>query len=337
MDNQTLGANIDIRSDEEKAKDFRFDEIVSTPASVVWTEKPQNEWRKFQIYNQDGSGSCVAQTARKLLGILHWLKTGKWIDHSASHIYQRRSNRPQGGMGGDNVFQIMKDGTTLEENAESDLLNDEQMDSIDVSSAEAEAGKIYSIKNYLTITPKDIEAVASIIQTTGKGVMVWFYWKYDEWLDVPIVKYPGLDLRASDTSRHSVCAVDFTLYNGEKALVIDESWDKTATALDGQRIITESFYKQRNWYAAYPMNFKYEETKHVFKKTLRFSKVFFVDPEVKELQNVLKKEGLFPTNVDSTGYFGAITLKSVKAFQTKHGLLADGIVGPKTNNVLNSL
>ena len=267
---------------------------------------------------------------------MYWLVSGKWVDLSASHIYKRRANKPQGGMGGNDVFQIMQKGTTENQYAPSDNMNDTQMDSVEVTPEEELIGKKYAIGNYLTVPVKDIDTIASIIQTTGKGVMVWFYWKYDEWLDVPEVKHTNLNLHAADTCRHSVCAVDFTLYNGEKALIIDDSWDKVATALDGQRVITESFFKERNFFAAYPMNFRYDQ-KHVFTKTLKFNPKFFVDEEVKALQDILKKQGLFPSNVDTTGYFGAITLKAVKQFQTKYNLKPDGIVGPKTNEVLNTL
>lgn len=336
MEDFKNGAMLDLRPDSEKELDYKFEEIVSSAATVNWVEKPKSDWRKFQIYNQDGSGSCVAQTGRKLLSIMYWLVSGKWVDLSASHIYKRRANKPQGGMGGNDVFQIMQKGTTENQYAPSDNMNDTQMDSVEVTPEEELIGKKYAIGNYLTVPVKDIDTIASIIQTTGKGVMVWFYWKYDEWLDVPEVKHTNLNLYAADTCRHSVCAVDFTLYNGEKALIIDDSWDKVATALDGQRVITESFFKERNFFAAYPMNFRYDQ-KHVFTKTLKFNPKFFVDEEVKALQDILKKQGLFPSNVDTTGYFGAITLKAVKQFQTKYNLKPDGIVGPKTNEVLNTL
>ena len=48
---------------------------------------------------------------------------------------------------------------------------------------------------------------------------------------------------------------------------------------------------------------------------------------VTQLQDLLYKDG-FDLEVD--GIFGPITLKRVKEFQKKHGLVVDGIVGPKT-------
>jgi|GEM_PF-5775413 len=66
----------------------------------------------------------------------------------------------------------------------------------------------------------------------------------------------------------------------------------------------------------------------------RLMKYGISSPDVFELQKLLAEEGLFfgPT----TGYFGPLTLASVKVFQSKYGLVPDGIVGPLTMAKLNS-
>ena len=59
---------------------------------------------------------------------------------------------------------------------------------------------------------------------------------------------------------------------------------------------------------------------------------------VKQLQDVLIRLNLIkdtPSNHD--GVYGAATQKIVKAFQTSHGLAADGKVGPKTWKALLGL
>ena len=50
--------------------------------------------------------------------------------------------------------------------------------------------------------------------------------------------------------------------------------------------------------------------------------------EVRTMQRKLKNWGYYTGAVD--GIFGAQTKKAVKYFQSKNGLTADGIVGPKT-------
>ncbi|MBV9300585.1 MAG: peptidoglycan-binding protein [Acidobacteriaceae bacterium] len=51
-------------------------------------------------------------------------------------------------------------------------------------------------------------------------------------------------------------------------------------------------------------------------------------PEVEELQRALAAAGFDPDTAD--GSFGPETRKAVIAFQTKRGLIVDGLVGPQT-------
>jgi hypothetical protein len=330
------GALMDERSEEEKAKDFKFEEIVTATAPVVWVEKPATSWRKFPIFNQDGSGSCVAQTMAKILGVMYWLKNNVYVHFSATHIYQRRANKPQGGMAGVDAFKIAQDGATLEVLTPSQDMSDEQMDGIKIEKYKEDVGKIFKLGNYIMGPVKDLETIASIIQETGKAVMVWYYFKHSEWTDVPEIKYPTLDLNGATTSRHSVTAVDFTLYNGKKCLIIEDSWGPNY-GKGGQRIITEDFHNARNWFVAHPMTFKFEETPVppvVLPKLTKDLQFGMTDAEVKILQDILKTKGLFPINI-SSNYFGTITLKAVKEYQSKNGLLVDGVVGPVTRSLLN--
>lgn len=347
------GAILDTRTEEAKLSDYKFEELVVAINPVNWIDKVQGAWRKFPIFNQDGSGSCVAQTLAKLLGILYYLKNQLYIHFSATHIYQRRANKPSSGMNGIDAFTIGKQGVTLEELVPSQSMNDGQMDGVQIPQYKKDVGSVFKIGNYLTVPIKDIDTIASIIQTTEKGVMVWFYFQGDEWTDVPEIKNPNLDLYASSTGRHSVTAVDFTMYAGEKALIIEDSWGKFA-GFNGQRVIRESFFKARNFFAAYPMTFQFEDQtqpqpapvnpkpKYNFTKVLTFE---MRDQDVKALQDILKYEGLFPSNVVSTGYYGSITAKAVLAFQRKYKVaseaeltsLAGRRVGIKTLAKLNEL
>lgn len=328
---QDPGALLDTRSEEEKAKDYKFGEIVSAVEPVNWVEKPQSAWRKFPIFDQDGSGSCVAQTLRKLYGVYLWLNTGVWVDISGSHIYQRRVNRPAGGMGGTDVFTIGQKGTTLNAFAPSDLMTDAQMDAVNVIPFMSKIGETFKLGSYIVVSPTDIDTIASIIQATGKAVMVWFYFKHDEWTNTPTVKYPTLDLRAQSTSRHSVSAVDYALVGGKKCLIIDDSWG-LAFAMNGQRVITEDFFKARNFFAAHFMNFAFENAPATDKPKYDGTTII-------SLQKCLQYEGLFPLNIDFTENFGPVTKTAVNKFQIKYGLSATGTgnVGPKTKAKLLEL
>ena len=340
------GAVLDTRPEEQKLKDYKFEELVTSINPVLWVEKKQPEWRHFPIFNQNGSGSCVAQTLAKLLGILYWLKNGVYVHFSATHIYQQRANKPQGGMNGVNAFDIAKNGVTLEDLVPSQNMTDPQMDGVVIPQYKKDVGAIFKIPNYVSVPIKDIDTIASIIQTTKKGVMVWFYFKNDEWTEHPVIKYPNLNLTAQDTARHSVAAVDFALVNGKKSLIIDDSWG-TSYGLAGERVIDEDFFKVRNWFAAYPLAFQFDEQaqpkpKFIFTKVLEFEQT---NSDIKMLQDILKYEGLFPSNVASTGYYGAVTATAVLKWQIKHSVasveelnsLAGRRVGNKTIEKLNEL
>lgn len=340
------GAVIDTRDAAARAKDYHLEEVVASVNPVNWVEKPRENWRKFPIFNQDGSGSCVAQTLAKLLGILYWIKNNVYVHFSATHIYQQRSNKPAGGMAGVEAFDIAKKGVTLEDLVQSQNMGDAQMDAIVIPQYKKDVGAVFKVPNYLVDPIKDIDTIASIIQTTGKAVMVWFYFENREWTERPVVLNPALDLYVPSTARHSVAAVDFTLYQGKKALIIEDSWG-SSYGLAGQRVIDEDFFKARHWFAAHPISFVFdgeqedpaEKPQHTFNIDLVFGTT---SAEVVALQDCLKYEGLFPQNADSTGYFGAITKTAVQKFQVKYGLTKPtdpgyGRCGPLTRGKLNAI
>lgn len=377
MPNETpfLGALIDDRPEEAKQKDIHFVELFTSAAPVNWVEKAEPQWRKFPDQDQDGSGSCVAQTIKKLALINLWLKENIFVPFSATHIYQRRSNKPGGGMIGVEAFDLWMKGITLEQFAPSEKLTDVQMDAYKIEQYEEDIGKVFSVAGHVGGTPKDFEFIASTIQATGKGVMVWFYFTSDEWSPlIPVVKNPNLDLYAASTARHSVAAVDFFLFNGKKYLLIEDSAHFGGIT---RRLISEEFFKARNWFVRYPMNFKFQDQTvpppsptpvppsipgnliHHFGQVLEFipldangnisnmAKHNAQRTDVIALQDILRYEGVFPQNVQSTGYYGSTTSKAVYNYQVKHNVAPlselnsivpkGGRVGQKTLASLNSI
>lgn len=334
------GANFDPRKQDDRNKDYLFNEVVYAPAPVIWEEK--KEWRHFSIFNQDGSGSCVAQTMAKLLGVMYFIENGYYVHFSATHIYQRRANKPEGGMSGVDAFEIARQGVTLEELVKSQNMNDQQMDGEKIAEYKNKVGEIFKIGGYVQVKIGDIETVASIIQQTGKAVMVWFYFNIDEWKKgVPTIN-GTVDKNGSATIRHSVTAVDFTLYEGKKALVVEDSWG-VDSGINGQRIITEEFYNERNFFAGYAMNFDFDRITNTEKPSYNFLydlQFGMTNNDIVKLQDILKYEGVFPVNIQSTGYFGAITKKAVQKLQDKYNIAKEtdpgyGRVGPRTRNLLN--
>jgi hypothetical protein len=358
------GAVIDERSEEAKGKDYFITETVSAFAPVDWVEKPRASWRKFRDQDQDGSGSCVAQTIKKLAGVQLWLEDGTYVEPSATTIYQYRSNKPQGGMIGVEAFDIWKDyGIGLEAFTPSQLMNDEQMDSVKIEKYKKDIAKVFSITGHIGIRAGAFEEVASVIQTTQKAVMVWFFFNNEEWSrEIPMVIDPNTNPYTA-WARHSVACVDFTLVDGKKYLVIEDSAHFGGLT---RRLISEEFFTARNFFARYAMNFRFKENSQDVippPETHKFKDSMFYIPldakgnisdmvlhekqkaEVMKLQDILKHEGLFALNIDSTGYYGAITAKAVLLFQKKYAVapnaeldsLGGRYCGVKTIAKLNEL
>lgn len=336
------GALIDDRAPEARAADWQQKEVLASASQVQWREKLPSEIRKFPIFNQDGSGSCVMQTECKEMGIMRSLSDGVYVHFSVADGYQRRMNRPTAGMAAYDARAIAAQGITLEVLSPSQNMSDAQLDASVVEKYKHDVGSVFSVPNYLELNTKDIDAIASTIQATGKGVMFWIYFNAAEWTERPVVLDSGLVLDAPTTLRHSVCAVDFTMQGNEKCLIIEDSWGPGA-GVGGQRVITETFLKARNWYAGYLVNFKYQQApivkpQHHFSADLQLGDN---SSEVKAAQDCLKWDGTFPSNADSTGLFGPITKKAVQDYQVKHNIAAAGDpgygrIGPKTRIALNA-
>lgn len=299
-----LGAVADNRSTEDQAKDYDFKEIVAMADPVDYQDKKP---REFPLFNQGRTSRCVAFTAAKILGVLMYLKEGVFVPFSALHIYKRRVNKGEEGMIADDCWRICQQGVTLEVLAPSEkVTSDAQNDATKIEQYKEDVGKVFSIYNWVALPTKDIDTIASVIQRTNKAVMVWYYFTSDEWgKEVPTVN-KNLYLGMPTNLNHSVAAVDFGTYKGQRGLWIEDSAKFGSTQ---RRFITADFHNKRNWYAAYPIHFKFDQIpKPSFAGTIA------------SYQDILKYEGLFPTNVDSTGNWLAITEKATVAFCQKYGL-----------------
>ena len=302
MDNYN-GA-IDTQTEEQKAKNYQFSEVVTAPAPVVWTEKPQDSWRKFTIRDQDGSGQCVVMTYATELGIVARQKYHVWLDFSSSFPYQQRKYPTISGCTSEDIYSIFpKIGNVFEKDMPSQFMSDAQAMAVEKAPYFADMAKVFPAKRIQL--PIDFETVASTIQETGKGVMVWFHFSREEWTDIPQV------LPQPTTSGHSVTAVDFTLKDGKKYLVIQDSWG-LAYAMNGLRLISEEYFYKRCFLASYLLNFQMAEN------TLPTKPIF--DGSIMSAQRCFKWEGLFPLNVSEVENWGNVTRTACIAFQKRYNI-----------------
>jgi len=309
-------------------RDYRIEE-VGMFAPVNWIEKKRI--RQFEVKDQDQSLSCVAQAIAKILAIENYLEEGRYFPLSARDLYIRRTNKG----GGMNYREGMKlgheRGITLEYLMPSNGMNENEMNKADDRTTFTEmTGNILAGGNYIS-TPFDIDIIASIINQ-GKGVLLGFRFDYNEWdLEVPVIN-PNSKL----SCHHGVAGIDFTIKNGKRAIVIDESWGFRNIT---QRYITEDWFINgrvtASWYFEDLPNINNKEmteVKYKFDYDLYFG---MRSPAVSKLQEVLISQGYLHIK-EPTGYFGSLTLEAVKNYQRDNKISpVSGYVGPKTREVLN--
>ena len=328
---ETYNGAADLRPDEEKVKDYSQTEFVASAAPVNWIEKKPHEWRSFPVLNQFFTLKCVAFTTAKLALINFWLKTKETILFSPNSIYDYRSNKPSGGMIGNDAFEIwQKNGISLDAVAKSEQIQEGEQISLSLFAKEVAKG--FRLGSHITILEKDFDRLASTIQTTGKGVMTWFFFTSREWSpEFPQIMDNLPNPYVTGSLRHSVTAVDFGLIGGKQYIKIEDS---AHFGNKNVRFISREFFNARNFLMKYPMQFNYEDP-----AVPTVPKPKYEDGNTVSLQNVLKHYGTFPLNIESTGVFGPITKKAVSDFQVREKLhpTGTGAVGPQTKARLLAL
>ncbi len=177
-------------------------------------------------------------------------------------------------------------------------------------------------KSYLNVAI-DIESVAQNIRDNG-GVVIGITGKNNgTWLSA----YPQKPDNTSDIWRHWVYAGKAKMINGKKYIGFLNSWGEGVGEHGWQWISEDYFVGTFNIFEIRSMVYDQQlAQKFVFTKTLRRNDRGL---DVKMLQIKL---GITPD-----GIFGQNTYAAVKDFQFAHHLIFDGVVGPETNKVLNSI
>lgn len=314
----------DPRPLEEQSLDYRPPDGAALP---YWREKPEKEWKKYTPREQNGSLSCVAQAAAKAL------ETETGIIPSAHPLYRPRENFPQGGMYVQNVGSIgFKTGTTTEVLDASQELNESALNrDITVQTPLKIGGYYFPFKKFIDQDDSAIGQIAMAIDANKHCIIIIHCYK-SEWVAIP--KASNKPANQYDFG-HGICAVDYFMYKGERAILIEDSTGHF-NSLDkkGRRILTESFIKARVYdtltfvQAPLPPPFKFITTMRLGNK----------NGEVKKLQETLntKFASKLP-KLSADGDFGKKTDQTVKEFQTFYKLTADGIVGKNTRVALNLL
>lgn len=331
-----IGAS-DNRTLLEKEKSWQVREVFAMGAPTFRTVN-KGEWKKYQVRNQDGSGSCVANSQSKFVEIMHQIKTGESVKFSHAPVYQARINKPQAGMGYPNAPQLqIKINTCREDICPSENKTDAQLDAIILPPNYEAINDIAKPTEFLEFTPRTFNDVAYYVEQNGAAI-IWIVSDYANWNK----EIPTVGGKPNGEVRHSICVVDAITYNGTRYLVIEDSWG-AGFGINGSRLITQEFFNDAVFIAYALTTFKYDNGSMQY--TPFNTKMQFGEnsPEVRRLQDYLRTKGLFPVNVASTGYYGNITAQAVLAFQIKYSvdtiptlnLLKGRFVGAKTLTKIN--
>lgn len=333
------GVQPDTRPESEKAKDWLSIEVASTAETKPIFRTVQDfQWKKYTVRNQDGSGSCVANTIAKMLEVKRYLSKGDSVKFSHAPIYIKRINRPSSGMVGTDALDLaIKFSSCKESEMPSENMSDKQLDSLSLPANFEDLNNLVNPKNRVLL-PMDFDYVAAMVEKEGCA-MIWVNTDYASWCkDIPTAG------GKKGSVVHSICAVDAITLNGVQYIVIEDSWGKFGK-YDGQRLITREFFNDAVWFGGLLLDFTYNVVTFPFENFNVPMTYGETNNEVKRLQDYLKSKGLMPSNIQSTGYYGNITAKAVYAFQIRYNVaplseldfLKGKRVGQKTLNKINEV
>lgn len=317
----------DTRPEKEKDKDFTVQEIL--PVKGVNVASLKTIPNGYKLRNQANSGSCVAQSGAKMLEVIDTESDEAW---SATPIYSSRVNKPQGGMIGVDMFEILrKIGSAYEKDIPSQLMSDAQMDNYSWFKDQLRKDKI---TNYFIISDRNgnvnFENLVNAI-LTYKTAVIYVNASISEWNRVPQTHI------SNGTLRHGVACVDVIQYKNKPYVIIEDSWgilnryynqvdvefaELVNVLKEGQRALSKEFIEKHCYFAGSPLNFTYYNAEptvknYKFNTILEFGQT---NKDVALIQDKLKSLGLFPQNIPSTGYYGNITAKAIYAFQVKYNV-----------------
>lgn len=333
------GVKPDIRPESEKAKDWKAIEIAAASTMVPkFREVKEKKWLHYTVRNQNGSGTCVAQTLAKMFEVFRKLVRGDTVVFSASPFFQKRANKPQTGMHGDDALNIaVKSGTCRETDMPSQLLSDAQIDALPLpKNFEELNNEVDAIASL--VLPLDFDYVAAAIEKWG-AVMIHVNTDYRSWSR----DFPTTGGKKNEVV-HSITGIDAFTFKGVQYILIEDSWGEFGM-YKGQRLLTREAFNDMVFFVGAITLLTYD-VENDAKKFAAFNTVLEFgqnSKEVARLQDYLRAKGFFPQNSKSTGLYGNVTALAVYNFQIAYKVaspvelnaLKGKRVGTKTLAVIN--
>lgn len=309
-------------------RDYTFNEVGYSTAPFDWS-------KGFDIEEEIGIIPAKDQQQTSACGGFAWSYLSYVLDptnrepKAPKFIYAHTRVGQGGSIGRDNCALCTNKGVSSE--ALCPLPNPLTEASIALKSditAEAFANALTNKEKAYISVDMNIDAFARAIQNCGGLVAGITGNNNGTWR----TKFPKPPVGVSDPFRHWVYFGKAKMIDGKPMVAFLNSWGDNCGEHGWQWVGAEYFpYMWEAWSMVYNPEVV-EDNHHMFHVTLKFGSK---GEEVRALQEKLQFLGFYPKNLPTDIFFGRLTLSSVKAFQKAKGLIADGIVGNKTNAELN--
>lgn len=291
--------------------------------------------------DQNTASSCGGEAASYFRTVMLSLRGGEYEDQSSKFIYAPIAVAGGGSSEEEITRRLVEAGSCAERLCPSSIsarpVNESFMarkrDIGQPAIADAE-GKRVKERAYVK---RDLDSLAKAVRDSGGAIVGIRGTNNGTWNS----KFPKPPKKGASTWNHWMYAGKAITINNKKYVGLKQSWGDVGER--GWQWVGEE-HMPHLWTAFTYVDLDMDPS---------FSHRFYVQmqlgdsgPEVAALQEALKLSGEFPSTQSCTGYFGLVTLESVKRFQERHraeildpiGLKkATGVVASRTLAKLNSL
>jgi len=296
---------------EHTIKEYSTNEIDLGELEFVTYSTAKKNAQKYIERNQKSKSSCVPSSIANAL----WKTENEILADEPN--YKQRVNFPQEGCYWIDQLDLAVNFGMAKRVVAPEVTTEDLANKYEITKEIREDAKIHRQKSYVFI--KDFN---DIIRVINQGIPVVFSIgsnskEYAN--DKPKV------IGGTVTIQHAICAIPYTGYKNKKEygfFITDSShFGKTA-----KREITQEFYDNRKRFeGAFFVDLDLATTDNWITppafKGYKFTRDLTVGSrgdDVRNLQYILKSNGIFPMNISPTGYFGGITFKAVEGFQKRY-------------------